>query len=405
MHSLVLSVVFQTYIQAATEIHDRSVTDREDGLQLAFMALQQQDQLAIRIRENRRSASEGDRERKALAGGIPMYLVREVLEDLRPHYSVMKINALVEFFDTKAVEYVDYPTFRSKMKQALNASIRTSRVPSSLAMSIELTAVVAAMVNFLYVILLSSSFNAKWFTAIQLQLGALITLLGVTELIMRTNPLRVQNFTPMTRFNGTFDGLAILAAVISCVGIIMALLGQSSALKYILMGRAIDMIRVMRFFQIFRDVVRRSSEVVPALLGPITLVVTMLHIFVYVGMAFWGGAIEVGVIDQITPLYDLNNFNSYSEGMVTMFQVLVVNDWHAIAEVFLFASRCSDPRIVYPFFILGNLVGVSILLNVITAFFVECKLLAQYLLLFFHVPLLSVAYLSAQRFFSFNISL
>jgi len=317
----------------------------------------------------------------------------------------MKINALVEFFDTKAVEYVDYPTFRSKMKQALNASIRTSRVPSSLAMSIELTAVVAALVNFLYVILLSSSFNAKWFTAIQLQLGALITLLGVTELIMRTNPLRVQNFTPMTRFNGTFDGLAILAAVISCVGIIMALLGQSSALKYILMGRAIDMIRVMRFFQIFRDVVRRSSEVVPALLGPITLVVTMLHIFVYVGMAFWGGAIEVGVIDQITPLYDLNNFNSYSEGMVTMFQVLVVNDWHAIAEVFLFASRCSDPRIVYPFFILGNLVGVSILLNVITAFFVECKLLAQYLLLFFHVPLLSVAYLSAQRFFSFNISL
>lgn len=140
------------------------------------------------------------------------------------------------------------------------------------------------------------------------------------------------------------------------------------------MGRAVDMIRVMRFFQIFRDVVRRSSDVVPALLGPIALVLTMLHIFVYIGMAFWGGAIEVGVLDQITPLYDLNNFNSYLEGMVTMFQVLVVNDWHAIAEVFLYANRCSSPTIVYPFFILGNLFGVSILLNVITAFFVECKL-------------------------------
>ena len=56
-----------------------------------------------------------------------------------------------------------------------------------------------------------------------------------------------------------------------------------------------------------------------------------------------------------------------------MFQVLVVNDWHAIAEVFLHASRCSHPDIVYPFFIVGNLFGVSILLNVITAFFVECK--------------------------------
>lgn len=55
-----------------------------------------------------------------------------------------------------------------------------------------------------------------------------------------------------------------------------------------------------------------------------------------------------------------------------MFQVLVVNDWHAIAEVFEHASRCSSPKIVYPFFVIGNLVGVSILLNVITAFFVEC---------------------------------
>ena len=56
-----------------------------------------------------------------------------------------------------------------------------------------------------------------------------------------------------------------------------------------------------------------------------------------------------------------------------MFQVLVVNDWHAIAEVFVHASRCSSPKVVYSFFVIGNLVGVSILLNLITAFFVECK--------------------------------
>ena len=415
MHSLVLSVVFQTYIQAATEIHDRSVTDREDGLQLAFLALKQQHQLDSRKKQNHPQSSGGEEERTSLqaaqAGGIPMYLVREALESLRPHYNAMKINALVEFFDSNNAEDVDYPTFRSKIKQALNASIRTSRIASPLAMSIELMAVVVAMVNFVYVILLTSSFNAGWFVAIELELGALISIVGVAELLMRTNPLRVQNFTPMTRFNGTFDGLAILAALTSCAGtflaiaikapvqdgafgtvvlvcmsnhscvlspntlkgIVLAIMGRPSALEYILMGRAVDMIRVMRFFQIFRDVVRRSSEVVPALLGPIALVMTMLHIFVYIGMAFWGGAIEVGVLDQITPLYDLNNFNSYLEGMVTMFQVLVVNDWHAIAEVFLYASRCSSPSIVYPFFILGNLFGVSILLNVITAFFVECK--------------------------------
>ena len=93
----------------------------------------------------------------------------------------------------------------------------------------------------------------------------------------------------------------------------MALFHQEEALEYILMGRAVDMVRVMRFFQIFREIVRRSADVLPALVGPMTLVLTMLHIFVYIGMAFWGGAIEVGELteDEITPLYDLNNFNSY----------------------------------------------------------------------------------------------
>lgn len=125
-------------------------------------------------------------------------------------------------------------------------------------------------------------------------------------------------------------------------------------------------------WQIFRDIVQRSSDVLPALAGPTILVVASIHLFVYLGMALWGGAVDIGAHPGlIEDLYDLNNFNSYAEGAVTMFQVLVVNDWHAVANVFLFAERCSSPYIVFPFFICGNLVGVSIMLNVLTAFFVE----------------------------------
>ena len=84
----------------------------------------------------------------------------------------------------------------------------------------------------------------------------------------------------------------------------------------------------MRFFSIFRDVVRRSTDVLPALAGPIVLLVTTLHGFCYFGMVLWGDQIHVGSYgENITPLYDLNNFNSYQEGLVTMFQIIVVNDW------------------------------------------------------------------------------
>ena len=53
-----------------------------------------------------------------------------------------------------------------------------------------------------------------------------------------------------------------------------------------------------------------------------------------------------------------------------MFNVLIVNDWHAISEVYTYASWNAQPYIVYPFFVAGNLISVSIMLNCVTAFFV-----------------------------------
>jgi hypothetical protein len=362
LHSLVLSVVFSSYIQAAGEIHERTVVDREDAVHFAYLALQQQQQKT----KGQPSVQEDK------LNVVDISLVGETLRLVRPHYNAMKINALLEIVDPTNQKFVNYPTFRTKIRQALNASIRTARNASTFAMCIELVAVVIAVVNFCYVILLSSAYDHEWFNSAQERVGVVITLVASFELAIRFNPLRIPNFTPLTRLNATFDGLALTAALASSIGIVKYVVGWPMALEYILMGRAIDMMRIMRFFQMFRDVVRRSADVLPAVVGPIVLVLTTLHIFVYMGMAIWGGAIHVGSHQgDITYLYDLNNFNSYQEGVVTMFQVLVVNDWHAIAEVFLYADRCSSPYIVYPFFILGNLIGVSIMLNVLTAFFVE----------------------------------
>jgi hypothetical protein len=218
---------------------------------------------------------------------------------------------------------MDYPTFRHKIRQALNASIRTPRNASTAAMAVELLAVVVAVINFVYVLMVSSQFDKTWFDErAQSIVGCVITLVASSELLIRFNPLRIADFTPLTRLNATFDGLALAGALISAVGMMLYYSYPKPALELILMGRAVDMIRVMRFFRIFRDVVRRSTDVLPALAGPTILVVSTLHIFVYGGMALWGGAVRVGQnSSEITPLYDLNNFNGYKEGIVTMFQV------------------------------------------------------------------------------------
>eukprot|EP00934_Nitzschia_sp_Nitz4_P007132 Nitzschia sp. Nitz4//scaffold69_size99277//19473//23043//NITZ4_004622-RA/size99277-augustus-gene-0.1-mRNA-1//1//CDS//3329556682//7122//frame0 len=352
LHSLVLSVVFQTFIHAASEIHDRSVAEREVAVHRAFLALLRDDN----------------------ADYVSSHSVRKTLQLVRPHYSPMKIKALMDIVDPRDQHAIDYQTFRTRIRQALNASIRTTRSNSGFAMGIELIAALVAVVNCIYVILLTTDLSPAWFNSTTVLLGGVITFFGLFELIVRFNPTRIPNFAPITRLNPTFDGLALMGGLISAFGFLLYAVGIRGSVDYMLMGRAIDTIRIMRFSQIFRDVIRRSADVVPAMAGPILLVLTIIHIFVVLGMGLWGGAInttKMALNEDLTPLYYLNNFNSYNQGLVTVFNILVVNDWHAIAQVFLFADRCSHPVIVYAFFITALCCAVFVMLNVITAFFVE----------------------------------
>ena len=115
----------------------------------------------------------------------------------------------------------------------------------------------------------------------------------------------------------------------------MNLSGHESGLEYLLIGRAIGMIQSMRFSIWFREVLQRSLYVLPFLAGPILLILTAMHIFVYIGMALWEGTVDVeeqASNENIEYLYYLNNFNSYAEGCITVFNVLVVNDWHQISK-------------------------------------------------------------------------
>ena len=285
----------------------------------------------------------------------------------------MKI--LMELVDPMKTLSLDYSTFRTSMREALGLTVRSARSTSLFTSAVEMLSVLVTGINFLFVILLTSNFQSFWFDATTVGVGTLITFFCLLELGMRCN-ICTMTYYPMTRLNAVFDGFAAIGALLSCFGICRYLAGNSSGLDYLFTGRAIDMVRNMRFFSMFRDVVERSVNVLPALAGPVFLVLTTIHIFVCLGMVLWGGQVDMEKLaynEDVETLYYLNNFNSYPEGLVTIFNVLVLNDWHQIAKVFLYADRLSQPFIVYSFFIIVVLIAVCIMLNVITAFFVESK--------------------------------
>lgn len=81
-HFIVLSVVFQIYIHAMKLIRERSITDRQEALNLAFLALR------------KKNSFEGED-----ANLADVQDIRKALQLLRPHYNDTKVRAIVKLFN------------------------------------------------------------------------------------------------------------------------------------------------------------------------------------------------------------------------------------------------------------------------------------------------------------------
>lgn len=294
LHSLVLSVVFQTYIQASKEVDALSLEHREEALRLSFAVLQGPE------------------------GKMSNHMVRHAVQNLRPHYADAKINALMDIYtqQNSLLEPMHFPDFRQRIQQVIHASIRTAPTRTIFSISVEGLTTFVAVANVIFVLLFSSS-STSWksseslgFETTRLLLGYTLTSLGLLDLLIRVDMFQCFNFIPLTKVKPFFDSMAALAVITSFLGICY----PRTRVEFLMVGRSMDIVRMMRFQRIFRDVVRRSGDILPALVGPLSLLIVVNHVFVFVGMALWGGAVDVGRYENIiTARYDLNNFNSYLE--------------------------------------------------------------------------------------------
>jgi hypothetical protein len=378
-------------------LRERAAADRQESMKLAYLALKPVNR--IRIEEEEDDDVDDHDDSHGHGTSVESAKVRQVIQLLRPHYSCEKIDILMQIVDPNRNGMIEYSDFRARMPIVLRTSLRSARPTSRHSMVLGSLTLGVAVSNMCYVLLFSSSpLEFVLLSNLIFPMGTIITLVGLLEVITRLRPCVFLSSLPTVR-HIVLDTLSIIAGIVSIIGIISHAMKDSKGLQWLLLGRAIgksilhdtffheilnlsyllhcppfflqDMIRVMRLSSIFRSIVKRSGEVLPAIVGPLALVLTSLHIFTYSGMVLWGGAVSVGAHnDKVTPLYDLNNFNDYPSGLLTMFNIFVVNDWQTIAGVYLTADRFSSPYIVYPFFIGANLIGVNIFLNVLTAFFV-----------------------------------
>jgi hypothetical protein len=91
-------------------------------------------------------------------------------------------------------------------------------------------------------------------------------------------------------------------------------------------------------------------------------------------MWVWGGEItpteQPAAWEGSEPYYYLLNFNTYREAIVTLFALIVVNNWNLCADGYYQLSTGGGPM-AYVFFIVFNTVAVTMALNLMTAFYIN----------------------------------
>lgn len=97
-------------------------------------------------------------------------------------------------------------------------------------------------------------------------------------------------------------------------------------------------------------------------------------VFGGIGILLFSGLIsheDRNRLDQhgIDPRYVYLNFNSVLSSFMTLFCLLIVNNWNAIVEMYVLLTGTKTARL---FFILFYLFGVLVAYNIVVASIIEC---------------------------------
>jgi len=170
-----------------------------------------------------------------------------------------------------------------------------------------------------------------------------------------------------------FDGTVTLVTVAADV-VTLSLFDSDDhphALRIALALRALRMLRLFTGVSRFQCIFRRLMQLLPNLTGLFGLLWFTFSVYAQIGVLCFGGSLYDGA-DPASgyspdPLYFYCNFNDFGSAFITLFELLVQNNWMVImATTAAFNGEAS--RI---YFITWWVLGVLVLTNLLVAFIIS----------------------------------
>ncbi|XP_043689271.1 two pore calcium channel protein 1B [Telopea speciosissima] len=150
-------------------------------------------------------------------------------------------------------------------------------------------------------------------------------------------------------------------------------LSNGEWIRYLLIARLLRLIRLLMHVKRCRAFVATFLSLIPSLMPYLGTIFCVLCIYCSLGLQIFGGIVNSGNPNlEGTGLYEndylLFNFNDYPTGMVTLFNLLVMNDWQVWMEGY---KELTGTSWTLTYFISFYLITVMLLLNLVVAFVLE----------------------------------
>ena len=133
--------------------------------------------------------------------------------------------------------------------------------------------------------------------------------------------------------------------------------------------RCITFLYELRFFNL---IVMSVSRLTKPFFGRLLFLYLVYMLFIFIGAIAYGGIITrqsvMAANPNTAPYYWLLNFNDFCSGLVTLFQIMVVNNWWVTTDMYVNVTGSWLPIF---FFAIFWVFSVLICLNIITASVIE----------------------------------
>ncbi|GAV70418.1 Ion_trans domain-containing protein/EF_hand_5 domain-containing protein [Cephalotus follicularis] len=153
----------------------------------------------------------------------------------------------------------------------------------------------------------------------------------------------------------------------------LTFLSNGEWIRYLLLARMLRLIRLLMHIQRCRAFIATFLTLIPSLMPYLGTIFCVLCIYCSLGIQLFGGIVNAGNAKlKDTDLYEddylLFNFNDYPNGMVTLFNLLVMGNWHIWMQSY---KELTGTSWTVSYFVSFYVITVLLLLNLVVAFVLE----------------------------------